>query len=93
MSTTDNCGCCAGVSPLTPVDETQAPGQPELTLRIGTHGRFRQSMLADLADEAPLASLSTRASDDPAIALIDSWAAVLDVLSFYQERIGNENYL
>ena len=93
MSTTDNCGCCAGVSPLTPVDETQAPGQPELALRIGTHGRFRQSMLADLADEAPLASLSTRASDDPAIALIDSWAAVLDVLSFYQERIGNENYL
>lgn len=93
MSTTDNCGCCAGVSPLTPVDETQAPGQPELTLRIGTHGRFHQSMLADLADEAQLAGLSTRASDDPAIALLDSWAAVLDVLSFYQERIGNENYL
>ncbi|MGB4855794.1 MAG: PA14 domain-containing protein, partial [Candidatus Dechloromonas phosphoritropha] len=93
MSTTDNCGCCVGVSPLTPVDETQAPGQPELTLRIGTHGRFHQSMLADLADEAQLAGLSTRASDDPAIALLDSWAAVLDVLSFYQERIGNENYL
>ena len=93
MSTPDNCGCCAGVSPLTPVDETQPPGQTALAMRIGTHGRFRQSMLADLADEAALAGLTTRDSDDPAIALLDSWAAVLDVLSFYQERIGNENYL
>ena len=93
MSTTDNCGCCAGVTPLTPLDETQPPGQPALALRVGTHGRFRQSMLADLADEPSLEGLTTRASDDPAIALLDSWAAVLDVLSFYQERIGNENYL
>ncbi len=93
MSTPENCGCCAGISPLTPVDETQPPGQTALALRVGTHGRFRQSLLADLADEAPLADLTTRASDDPAIALLDSWAAVLDVLSFYQERIGNENYL
>ncbi|UCV17580.1 putative baseplate assembly protein [Ferribacterium limneticum] len=93
MSTSDNCGCCAGVTPLTPVDDIQPPGQPALALRVGTHGRFRQSMLADLADEPALESLTTRASDDPAIALLDSWAAVLDVLSFYQERIGNENYL
>lgn len=93
MNASDKCGCCAGVTPLTPVDEIQPPGQTALALRIGTHGRFRQSMLADLADEAPLAGLSTRDSDDPAIALLDSWAAVLDVLSFYQERIGNENYL
>ncbi|MBK8319393.1 MAG: putative baseplate assembly protein [Betaproteobacteria bacterium] len=93
MSTSDNCGCCAGVSPLTPLDQTQPPGQPALALRVGTHGRFRQSMLADLADEPAIENLTTRASDDPAIALLDSWAAVLDVLSFYQERIGNENYL
>jgi hypothetical protein len=93
MSAPENCGCCAGVASLTPLDETQAPGQPTLALRVGTHGRFRQSMLADLADETALANLTTRAGDDPAIALIDSWAAVLDVLGFYQERIGNENYL
>ena len=93
MSTSDKCCCCVGVTPLTPVDDSQPPGQPALALRVGTHGRFRQSMLADLADEPALENLTTRASDDPAIALLDSWAAVLDVLSFYQERIGNENYL
>lgn len=93
MNASDKCGCCAGVTPLTPADAPQPPGQPALALRVGTHGRFRQSMLADLAGEPALEALTTRADDDPAIALLDCWAAVLDVLSFYQERIGNENYL
>ena len=34
----------------------------------------------------PLRRLTTRASDDPAIALLDSWAIVGAVLTFYQER-------
>ncbi|HWQ18765.1 MAG TPA: hypothetical protein VN455_03235, partial [Methanotrichaceae archaeon] len=42
---------------------------------------------------SPLLGLRTRRSDDPAIALIDAWATVADVLTFYQERIANEGYL
>jgi hypothetical protein len=41
----------------------------------------------------PLRGLTTRASDDPSIALLDSWATVGAVLTFYQERIANEGYL
>jgi hypothetical protein len=41
----------------------------------------------------PLKNLNTRASDDPSIALLDASAMMLDVLSFYQERIVNEGYL
>jgi hypothetical protein len=41
----------------------------------------------------PLASLTTRAGEDPAIALLDAWAVVADVLTFYQERIANEGFL
>ena len=41
----------------------------------------------------PLSALTTRDRDDPAIALLDAWAMVLDVLTFYQERIANEGYL
>lgn len=41
----------------------------------------------------PLADLTTRASEDPSIALLDAWATVGDVLTFYQERIANEGYL
>lgn len=43
--------------------------------------------------ERPLAGLGTRASDDPAIALMDAWAVVGDVITFYQERFANEHYL
>ena len=41
----------------------------------------------------PLIDLTTRESDDPAIALLDAWATVGDVLTFYQERNANEAYL
>lgn len=40
-----------------------------------------------------LMGLRTRMSDDPAIAFLDAWATVADVLTFYQERIANEGYL
>lgn len=41
----------------------------------------------------PLRELETRDADDPTIALLDAWAMVGDVLTFYQERIVNEGYL
>src|SRR5579864_5120021 len=39
------------------------------------------------------AGLSTRELNDPSIALLDAWATVADVLTFYAERIANEGYL
>lgn len=41
----------------------------------------------------PLLNLTTRVSSDPSIALLDAWATVADVLTFYQERIANEGFL
>jgi hypothetical protein len=41
----------------------------------------------------PLHNLNTRAADDMSIALLDASATMLDVLTFYQERIANEGYL
>lgn len=45
------------------------------------------------AEKRPLAGLTSRAPDDPAIAFLDACATVADVLTFYQERIANEGYL
>jgi predicted phage baseplate assembly protein len=42
---------------------------------------------------APLQGLAVRTESDPSIALLDAWATVADVLTFYQERIANEGYL
>ncbi len=87
------CDCCTGVKALTPVAALNAPGQTALAYRVGTHGRFRQTQMAALSGQPALAGLSTREPSDPALALVDAWSAVLDVLAFYQERIANENYL
>jgi hypothetical protein len=41
----------------------------------------------------PLDRLTTRDPSDFTIALLDSWATVADVVSFYQERLTDEGYL
>ena len=89
----DTCGCCEGVRTLTPLAVTNAPGQPRIAYRVGTHSSFKESLEAQLSGQAALRALTTREDDDPTIALLDAWATVLDVLTFYQERIANEVYL
>jgi hypothetical protein len=41
----------------------------------------------------PLQDFTTRDASEPVIALLDAWAMVADVLTFYQERVANEGYL
>jgi len=87
------CGCCEGVHTTTPADTYNPPQRSTLSYRIGTHGSFRESMQARLSAHEPLSRLLTRDSDDPSIALLDCFALVGDILTFYQERIANEGYL
>ncbi|MBN9385050.1 MAG: putative baseplate assembly protein [Chitinophagaceae bacterium] len=90
-----SCGCCEGVSPETPLQISNRPGLSAIAYRVGTYHEFRDSLLAALsdADLPALRALTTRSDDDPTIALLDAWAVVSDVLTFYQERIANESYL
>lgn len=91
----DTCGGCDGARQETPARLHNPPGQQSLGYRIGTHSKFKHSMLTALsnASHPALRSLGTRDDDDFTIACIDGVATVLDVLSFYQERYVNENYL
>lgn len=91
----DTCGCCGGPDLATPAPTANRPGLAELAYRVGTHATFFESMVARLssAEHPELRALSTRAPSDPAVAMLDAWAVVADVLSFYQERIANEGYL
>ena len=81
----------------TPIPHDNVPRLRALSYRVGRYGDFRESMLSRLADPAtpftPLNALRTRADDDPTVALIDAFAAIGDVLTFYQERLANEGYL
>jgi hypothetical protein len=89
------CDCCQGISTSTPKALINRPGLPAIQYRIGTHGSFKRSMLARLSsgNYPALSRLMTRKDDDFSIALLDAWAVVSDVLTFYQERIANESYL
>ena len=96
-----SCGCCQGEPSLTAV--ANRPGLAALAYRVGTYGAFLQRMLDEIRavripdgpnqGAQPLAALTTRSLDDPSIALLDAWAIVADILTFYQERIANEGYL
>lgn len=95
------CDCCATDESTPGVHN--GPGLPALAYRVSTYDGFLQRMLAQLSRERvedaanvfryPLATLTTRDADDPAIALLDAWAIVGHVLTFYQERIANEGFL
>jgi predicted phage baseplate assembly protein len=61
----------------------------------GDYDTFLSAMLARLGSSAypALAKLTVRDPSDPAIALLDGWAAVADLLTFYNERLADEGYL
>ena len=89
------CGCCSGIGVQTPQGEINLPGQSAIAYRTGTWATFKDSMLARLSssDYPALQGLKTRDDDDFSIALLDASAVVLDILTFYQERLANESYL
>lgn len=91
--TLNACGCCEGIEALTPLPVENQPGLSALSFRAGTHASFKTTMLSALSRNETLRRLGTRDDDDPTIALCDAWATVLDVFTFYQERIVNEGFL
>ncbi|MGA2288449.1 putative baseplate assembly protein [Bradyrhizobium sp.] len=95
------CGCCAGEPSLAAI--SNAPGQSAIAFRLATYDIFLQRLVDGLGSAQipdgpnqgarPLSALTTRLPSDPAIALLDAFAVVADILTFYQERIANEGYL
>jgi hypothetical protein len=105
---TQPCSCCVGTQVLTPAEVCNRPGLDAIACRVGTYGQFFETMKARLSTMTvdvvqsdgstvqtyrPLLGLTTRDPGDFSIALLDSFAVLADVLSFYQERIANEGYL
>ncbi len=91
MTTSDTqTGCAHGARAVRPRNR---PGLREVGYGTGTQPDLFAAMLRHLSRDANLSPLTTRALDDPAISLIDAWAMVLDILSFYQARIANEGWL
>ncbi|KUO08454.1 putative baseplate assembly protein [Streptomyces sp. DSM 15324] len=71
------------------------PGLPQIAYRTGDHHAFWSSTLARLSGPAypELRDLLVRTPDDPALAWLDAWAVLGDLLGFHTERVANEGYL
>lgn len=91
--------CSCGTA--TPADYTadytaNPPGQRVLHRRVATQAaslaRMRE-VLGAPGSFLAMRSLARHGTDDPAIALLDAWAVVADVVAFYNERIATEGFL
>jgi hypothetical protein len=99
------CGCCEPPAPATPETVYNRPSLDEVAYRVGRFASFRQAMVQLVPDlaaqlaieeglaEPPLLRWTSRDSDDYGMALIEMWATIGDILTFYAERYANEAWL
>jgi hypothetical protein len=97
------CRCCKTPEAPTPALVWNRPGLSAVAYRIGTFASFREAMVEEVAlievdlgggvKIRPLSKWTARTSDDYGIVLLELWAYVGDVLTFYHERTFNEALL
>src|SRR5262249_56811287 len=93
---------CDGHMPAPP---TNLPGLSQIAYRDGTFREFRRALLTPLEGEHELNVPQgpvwrpgadgdlAGANGDLAVMIAEWWAYVADVLTFYNERIANQDYL
>ncbi len=69
------------------------PGRDAIAYRVGTYLTFRRALLQSLANETELTQWRPGVKQDLALQLVEWWAYLADILTFYNERIANESYL
>jgi len=90
QSTTAVCPCG---TVLFPQVICNLPDLPAIAYRIGDFNAFRYRLLQTLPGETELTLWSPGAEGDLAVQMMEWWAYVGDILTFYNERIANESYL
>jgi hypothetical protein len=68
-------------------------GLPQVSYRVGDFTSFRYELLVPLPGETELTAWRPGASGDLAMQMVEWWAYLADILTFYNERIANEAYL
>ncbi|WP_406224092.1 hypothetical protein [Streptomyces canus] len=80
-------------------DRPPTAGQPEQSparVHVTSHGRSMTRMRTALAAPSQpvgVRALARRPPDEPAIALLDAWAVVADIVAFYTGRVAQEGFL
>ena len=85
---TDGRPCQAGTSLPVP----NPPGLSEIAYQVSDFTGFRRALLAPLPGEQQLTGWSPSAGD-LGLQVLEWWAYLADILTFYNERIANNSYL
>jgi Baseplate J-like protein len=89
MSTTFSCPCDGRV----PAPPTNPPGLSAIAYRDATYGELRRAMLLPQPNETHLTAWRPGADGDLATMMVEWFAYLGDILTFYNERVANEDYL
>jgi hypothetical protein len=90
MSSSTVCPCDTFVHPQT---ITNPPGRSAIAYRVGDYTAFREALLRSNPGEVELVNWRPGAQGDLAVQMVEWWAYLADILTFYNERIANEDYL
>lgn len=90
MSDAPICPCDVFVHPTVPHN---LAGLDNLTYRVGDYTAFRHALLRSLPGEIELVDWRPSARGDLALQMMEWWAYLADILTFYNERIANDSYL
>lgn len=91
-----NCPCDEPLNPALAIARALGSipaGQSALPRQVRSFPEVREALLAGLPAQDALRLWRARSSQDLGLMLLEMWAYVSDVLSFYDERIANETYL
>lgn len=90
MNGTSICPCESLQFPQT---ISNAPEQQTIAYRVGDYSGFREALLRARSGEVELANWRPGAQGDLAVQMIEWWAYLADILTFYNQRIANQDYL
>jgi len=76
-----------------PATVVNPPGRGSLLYRVGDYVTFRHALLLSRPEEIELVNWRPGAKGDLAVQMMEWWAVLADILTFYNERIANQDYL
>ena len=85
MTCDSNCRCDCFVHPRV---ITNPPRRDQLAYRVGDYTSFRHALLLSLPGETELVNWKPAGTSDLALQMVEWWAYIADILTFYNERIA-----
>jgi hypothetical protein len=84
---------CPCESPMFPQTISNLPGLNNIAYRVGDYTAFREALLRSCPGEVELVNWRPGAQGDLAVQMVEWWAYLADILTFYNQRIANQDYL